>query len=42
MARTKQKEVEVREVLVFPKYNPLIVTNYKPMPRFRSGCPNCN
>lgn len=43
MAKVKQKKakVEKEEVVVLPKFNPLIVTNYKPLPRFRSGCINC-
>lgn len=49
MARTKQtKREEVSEgkkkmegIVVFPKYNPLIITNYRPLPMFKEFCANC-
>lgn len=43
MAKTKQKvkEIEVKPI-VTPRFDRLIFSNYKPLPKFKSGCINCD
>lgn len=43
MAKIKQKVEEVKvKPLVTPRFDRLIFSNYKPLPRFGKGCLNCN
>ena len=39
MAKTKQ--VKKEDIVSAPKQKPLILPNYKPLPRFGAGCTNC-
>lgn len=43
MAKTKRKVEEVKvKPMVTPRFDRLIFSNYKPLPRFNGGCTNCN
>lgn len=37
----KNKKIKANEVLSVPKQTHIILAEYKPMPRFRSGCKFC-
>ena len=39
MAKTKQ--VKKEDIAAAPKQSPMILSNYKPIPKYGSGCSGC-
>lgn len=38
---TQRREEVLRAIASAPKQKPLILSRYKPVPRFKSGCTDC-
>lgn len=39
MAKTKQ--INKEDIAAIPEQSPIILANYKPLPKFGSGCKTC-
>lgn len=37
----KTKPIKATEIASTPKHKPIILANYRPMPRFNGGCSRC-
>ena len=37
----ESKQIKATDVIAAPKQKPIIMAQYKPLPRFGAGCTNC-